>query len=75
VNRGDNIMQAGDTGVSFHNHLHLHVRTGPAPVSPVVAVTSGLSTYTIPIVFGDARHPLKGKGRLKFLTWYRSGNA
>lgn len=84
VRRGENIMQAGDTGVSFHNHLHLHVRPGPAPLEPaarndpslpeIVNTSAMLGLRTLPIVFKDATHPLKPNGRLYNLTWYRSGN-
>lgn len=86
VKRGENIMQAGDTGVSFHNHLHLHIRPGPRPLPPLdradpaqpEVITSGTlnatGRRTLPIVFKDATHPLKPDGRLYHLTWYRSGN-
>ncbi|WP_020408677.1 hypothetical protein [Hahella ganghwensis] len=81
VRRGENIMWAGDTGVSFHNHLHLHVRPGPAPANPATdpmpqIVNSGDMTgrRTLPIVFRDAKAPFKSSGRLHHLTWYRSGN-
>ncbi len=78
---GNPIMQAGSTGVSFHNHLHLHVQGGPAAPAPVPgpAVTGpnqlvgpgALTPYTLPFVFSDA----PGDGVLKYLTWYRSANA
>lgn len=65
VIRGQAIALAGDTGNSFHNHLHLHIcpdnGTGTAPNRNV----------SIPFVFGDA----PGDGVLKSLTWYESGNA
>jgi hypothetical protein len=80
VQRGNPLMQAGSTGVSFHNHLHLHVQGGPAapPVPPGPPVTGpnqlvgpgAINPYTIPFVFGDA----PGDGVLKNLTWYRSSN-
>ena len=77
VRRGNPIMRAGSTGVSFHNHLHLHVLRGPAPPAtpePLGAsqlVTDGdLSDYTLPFVFADA----PGDGVLKNLRWYRSRN-
>jgi murein DD-endopeptidase MepM/ murein hydrolase activator NlpD len=78
VRRGNPIMRAGSTGVSFHNHLHLHVLRGPAPPAtpePLGAtqlVTAGaLSSYTLPFVFADA----PGDGVLKNLRWYSSRNA
>lgn len=80
VQRGNPLMQAGSTGVSFHNHLHLHVQGGPAapPVPPGPPVTgpnqllgsSATSDYTLPFVFGDA----PGDGVLQHLTWYASNN-
>ncbi|MCP4765236.1 MAG: hypothetical protein GY875_03105 [Gammaproteobacteria bacterium] len=84
VKRGENIMWAGDTGVSFHNHLHLHVRPGPEPKIPadradplepeIINPSDMDGSRTLPIVFKDATHPLKPDGRLYHLTWYRSGN-
>jgi hypothetical protein len=65
VARGQLIAQAGDTGMSFHNHLHLHVVPDNGSGMP------NLSAHTIPFVFGDA----PGDGNLKSITWYRSGNA
>ncbi len=80
VQRGNPLMQAGCTGVSFHNHLHLHVRSGPAapavtPGPPVTGTNplvgpSALNNYTLPFVFGDA----PGDGVLKNLSWYASDN-
>ena len=69
-------MRAGSTGVSFHNHLHLHVVPGPDPAStpgtgplPIVE-ENDLGNYTLPFVFADA----PGDGVLKNLRWYRSAN-
>ncbi len=61
VNQGDIVALAGDTGLSFHNHLHMHV-----------VVEAGVGTDTrgnlpIPWVFSDA----PGDGVLKATTWYR----
>lgn len=77
---GNPVMLAGSTGVSFHNHLHLHVLAGPAappiPAGPALTgpnqlVAPGAMTqYTLPFVFADA----PGDGVLKNLTWYRSAN-
>ncbi len=72
VTQGDLIALAGDTGKSFHNHLHMHVvrqmpgGTGP-DINPTLAVPL---VYTVPFVFQDA----PGNGVLKSTTWYRSGN-
>ena len=60
VTQGQVIMKAGDTGMSFHNHTHLEVRTG-STLDPA-------TSYTIPIVFREA-------GALEKLTWYTSANA
>ncbi len=60
VAQGDPIMEADDTGTSFHSHLHLYVVTGTA-TSP--------GSESIPIVFDD----VDGDGLMRFLTWYRAG--
>ncbi|MRX51178.1 hypothetical protein GI374_12105 [Paracoccus sp. S-4012] len=62
VAQGDLIALAGDTGMSFHNHLHMHV-------VPDVGGQPG-TAFAIPFVFQDA----PGDGVLKSTTWYRSGN-
>lgn len=83
VTRGQAVMRAGDTGVSFHNHLHLHVRAAtaatpvpadppPVPYPPILPTT--LSPYTLPFVFAEARHVIGRDGPLRHLTWYRSEN-
>jgi hypothetical protein len=83
VTQGHVIMQAGDTGVSFHNHLHLHVRAAtaatavpatppPVPFPPIT--NASLSPYTLPFVFREGRHVLGRDGPLRHLTWYRSEN-
>ncbi len=64
VAQGDLIALAGDTGKSFHNHLHLHVVPDDGAGNP-----SGV--FAIPFVFDD----VSGDGVPKSLTWYRSGNA
>lgn len=83
VLQGQVIMQAGDTGVSFHNHLHLHVQAAtsaaqapvtPAPVPFPPINPTALSAYTLPFVFIEGRHVLGRDGPLRHLTWYRSEN-
>ena len=82
VTQGQVVMLAGDTGTSFHNHLHLHVRAlvgAPLPPAALPAVpppfTPGnLSPYTLPFVFREARHVLGRDGPLRHLTWYTSEN-
>ncbi|MDW4498765.1 M23 family metallopeptidase [Sulfitobacter sp. D35] len=73
VSQGDLIALAGDTGVSFHNHLHMHVLPDDGTGNPSTVIT-------IPFVFRDMRvgqlpenSPLNN-GILKSLTWYRSRN-
>jgi hypothetical protein len=79
VQQGQPIMLAGDTGVSFHNHLHMHVLghvtggSNPTPAAPPIW-PSQLSPYTLPFVFREARHVLKPDGVLQYLTWYKSDN-
>jgi hypothetical protein len=83
VLQGQVIMQAGDTGVSFHNHQHLHVQAAtsaaqahvtPAPVPFPPINPDALSAYTLPFVFIEGRHVLGRDGPLRHLTWYRSEN-
>jgi hypothetical protein len=75
VRRGQPIMLAGDTGTSFHNHLHIHVtpETPPpgatGPSSPASSATQN-SSYTIPFVFQD----VDGDGVCQHLKWYTSSN-
>lgn len=74
VQQGDVIMHAGDVGMSFHNHLHMHVLV----VDPAKPATDPISTrmrdYTIPFVFREAKHIIGTDGVLKHLTWYTSDN-
>ncbi|MGE0416236.1 MAG: M23 family metallopeptidase, partial [Acetobacteraceae bacterium] len=63
VAQGDLIARAGDTGMSFHNHLHLHIVPDDGGGNP-----SG--DFAIPFVFQD----VDGDGVPKSLTWYKSGN-
>lgn len=63
VAQGDLIALAGDTGESFHNHLHLHIVPDDGSGNPS-------DDFAIPFVFDD----VSGDGVPKSLTWYRSGN-
>lgn len=73
VRRGEPIMLAGDTGISFHNHLHMHVLTGPPP--PTVPVNRGmLSNFTIPFVFREVTNFLGTDGVCTRLNFYTSRN-
>jgi hypothetical protein len=71
VLRGQPIMYAGDTGMSFHNHLHMEVRTGPAPPVPP-ATTTPVAQWaldqTLPFVFSDCRENDGVCGRLNFYS-------
>lgn len=62
INQGDPIMEADDTGTSFHSHLHVYVVTANA--------TGGPGDQSIPIVFEDVDNDA---GLMEFLTWYRAG--
>ena len=66
VQRGEPIMFAGDTGISFHNHLHMHIVQDPGP--PYGVFQSG---NTIPFVFKD----IDDDGVPWHFTWYTSGNS
>ena len=68
VKQGMPIMRAGDTGISFNNHLHLHVV--PDPGGDYRAY--GGWGDTIPFVFSDEDAP--SNGVLKHFTFYTSGN-
>ena len=64
VKQGMPIMDAGCTGISFHNHLHMHVV--PAPVG------GGGTGNTIPFVFSD---PDTGdSGNPTHFNFYTSAN-
>jgi hypothetical protein len=75
VKRGQPIMLAGDTGTSFHNHLHMHVTPealppgAAGPSSPASAAVQN-SSYTIPFIFQD----VGGDGVCQHLKWYTSTN-
>ena len=65
VKQGMPIMDAGSTGISFHNHLHMHVIPDPGP--PYGSGFNGAGN-TIPFVFSDAG------GELSHFNFYSSGN-
>ncbi|HHG85659.1 MAG TPA: hypothetical protein ENJ82_13000 [Bacteroidetes bacterium] len=58
VDQGSLVMLSGDTGMSFYNHLHMHI--------------SSPGAQTIPWVFRDEDAP--DNGVLNDLTWYESSN-
>ncbi len=79
VKQGEVIMQADDTGFSYHSHLHMHVRGGPTPpatppATPKPIDDASLTQYTLPFVFRDAKNVFGRDGVLKKLTWYKSDN-
>lgn len=58
VRRGQPIMRSGDTGTSFHNHVHMDVLPGPAPAPTPPGVTrAALGNQTIPFVFREVINP------------------
>ncbi len=71
VRRGQPIMLAGNTGTSFHNHLHMHVL-------PEDQNTGQPANYTIPFVFQDVEvvsEFFQGPdGVCQHLKWYTSQN-
>jgi hypothetical protein len=77
VKRGEAIMQAGDTGISFHNHLHFQVLPEPQAALDtqlVVRREQMTENRTMPVVFADAKNLFKRDGRLFNLSWYESDN-
>ena len=75
IQQGQPIMRAGDTGFSFHNHLHMHVQGSVAGTPAAPPITSDqLTQYTLPFVFHGVKHTFGPDGVLKSLTWYKSDN-
>ena len=63
VRQGQPIMLTGDTGVSFHNHLHMHIL-------PETAAGNLDNSVAIPFVFED----VDDNGVCKKLQYYVSTN-
>lgn len=77
VKQGQPVMLAGDVGVSFHNHLHIHVLVDPAKAmdgNTTVSRGSLNQDRTIPFVYRDVKHIIRADGRALRLTWYTSDN-
>ena len=80
VRQGQVIMKAGDTGNSFHNHLHMDVRPGPDLALPAVlpagAVMQSTLSGTIPFVFREVKNlsPFTKNGVPQSSTYYTSDN-
>lgn len=77
VQQGDVIMKAGNTGNSFHNHLHLHIKTrfeahAGAPAGNTININTSnfAGSDTMPFVFAD----VSGDGVVKSLTFYTAQN-
>ena len=73
VKQGMPVMLAGDTGISFNNHLHMHVVPNPLIANPALDMRRyGGSGETIPYVFSDEDVPSDGvPTRFNF---YKSSN-
>jgi hypothetical protein len=74
VKRGHRIMRSGDTGLSFMNHLHIHVQAGPAaaPTTPPAVRDSDLVDGSIPFVFSDVTHFIGTDGVPRYADFYES---
>ncbi|MCG8671782.1 MAG: M23 family metallopeptidase [Pseudomonadales bacterium] len=76
VAQGDVIMKAGNTGVSFHNHLHMQIKTRfEAHAGAVAGNTLDINSVdftsdTMPFVFAD----VDGDGVVSSLAFYTSQN-
>ncbi len=71
VKRGQPIMLAGDTGMSFHNHLHIHVQAEMAgPNTSTPPADRRTTAYTIPFIFQE----VDGDGVCVHGNWYTSDN-
>jgi hypothetical protein len=72
VRRGDFIMRTGDTGISFNNHLHMHVCSGP-DVGTGPPVANSAVGNSIPFVFRDVENIVRGTNGVPFrLNFYTS---
>ena len=66
-------MRSGDTGLSFMNHLHIHVQAGPATAATPPAVRdSDLVDGSIPFVFSDVTHFIGTDGVPRYADFYES---
>ena len=83
VQQGHLVMLAGDTGLSFHNHLHMEVLGSTANsqgtasvalgVGPPISMNS-LTNFTLPFVFSEVKNILHTDGVPWHLNWYESDN-
>ena len=72
VRRGDFIMRVGDTGISFNNHLHMHVCPGPDVGTGPPVANSNVGN-SIPFVYRDVENSVRGTDGVPFkLNFYTS---
>jgi hypothetical protein len=74
VKRGEKIMLCGDTGTSFHNHLHMEVRVEKGPNTSKVRGMDDNSDFTIPFVFKEVSRFLDTDGVCTRFNFYTSEN-
>lgn len=75
VKRGMPVMLAGSTGISFNNHLHIHVIPDEAADATSLVPTNFNGTAnTMPFVFADVDRFLGTEGLPEHLNWYTSKN-
>lgn len=74
VARGDHIMDAGDTGISAYNHLHVYVKSGPSNATGPPVASWNLDPGSIPFVFREVTHLIGTDGVPKAFNSYESEN-
>lgn len=76
VTRGEPIMRADSTGKSFHDHVHVEVRHGPAAPAAGTALPKANLNESIPFVFKEVSYvnPFKDDGVPVSLSYYTSDN-
>jgi hypothetical protein len=67
-------MLSGNTGNSFINHVHIHVRTGPNNTNPPPVSRASLGNFTVPFVFRDVTPFIGQDGVPESLSFYTSEN-
>ena len=73
VKRGEKIMLCGDTGMSFHNHLHMEVRVEQGQRRQR-ARQGRRRRFTIPFVFKEVSRFLDTDGVPTRFNFYTSDN-
>jgi hypothetical protein len=74
VKRGEKIMLNGDTGKSFHNHLHLEVRVEKGPNAGRVRGFEDDDSFTVPFLFKEVSRFLDTDGVPTGFNFYTSDN-